>query len=132
VIKLADEEEESMPFVEYPVEYFQWKNQPAAEKRFKEIMKDIPLGNFTEKDALYIFDCYELQKQLDSWVKMGIVTRSDVRDAIMFLQFLALSKANISLGINATARKLDQSAWQFKRVEKKEPKRPWMNWGRQG
>lgn len=116
------------PYLELPLEYFTWKNDPAARGKFDEIMKDLPLSNLTQEDAIFIEDCMELQRQLRTLIDMEMVEEIDVAEAIDFLQFLAYSRANVTLGINATARKLDQSHWLFKKEETKEPKRP--SWGR--
>jgi len=109
---------------ENTLELQKWLNDPAAKKLHPEMHKDLPLSNLTNMDAAFINECMELQKQLKAEEN-----KPAFEEFIKFLQFLAYSRANISLGIKATGRKLMFTSHRYENVNVNEQPKSRSFWG---
>jgi len=115
-----DNEEEDIPqhirnnLIESNLEYYKWRNDPAAVSRFKEITKDIPLSNLTKDQEHIITEHFDVLFQIDALEVIHKPKDSKEKSinfikAMKFLEGQIHSIANVSLGRGGFARIQDTS-----------------------
>lgn len=105
-----------------------WRDDPEAKSKFKEIMKDIPHGNYTEPEIIFLLQAFDLERQLFEYKVNG---KRIFKKSSDFTQFLIMTVANVSLGRRALLRRLQRTQYLKQDVKQEETTSRGSIWNKQ-
>lgn len=107
--------------IENSLDMQKWLNDPDSKKRFKDIIKDIPLSNLDPREANLMFNFGDFSHQLHG------MKLKKAEDYFLFLEFFL---ANISLGKGGFAKKLTVTSIFNQSIAKPQDRNKQNFWGK--